>query len=204
MVNSSESDPAQFSHDRQRCQVCGKGEECPLHMCSECTPCAPGHYKAAVSTEACDACPKDTYRETEGANELGDCEECLANSHTNGAMGQTSWSACVCDSAYYRIVADDKDDACMECPRGLICDGTSTVQPVVENSTWVVDGAIYKLQSCPSGYYVEASTDELQECKPCGKVTRLVGGKLGVRCGMQNVSPVKAHDNRNDGYHAAA
>jgi len=79
----------------------------------------------------------------------------------------------------------------MVCPPGLTCDGTSTVQPVVENSTWVAHGDIYKLQSCPSGYYVypPAVDDEtnaaLQECKACGKVTRLVGvKKLGVRCRM--------------------
>ena len=72
-----------------------------------------------MSTEACDACPKDTYRETPGATELGNCVGCLAKSSTNEAVGQTSWSACVCDSGYYRIVADSKDDECMDCPPGL-------------------------------------------------------------------------------------
>ena len=57
--------------------------------CVTCTPCAPGLYKAAVSTEACEACPKDTYRETPGATELGNCVGCLAKSSTNGAVGQT-------------------------------------------------------------------------------------------------------------------
>ena len=172
-----------------------QGEECVNSSCVTCTPCAPGHYKAAVSTEACDACPPSTYRETSGATELGNCVGCLPNSYTN-AGGQSSWSACVCDSDYYRIVADDAADGCMACPPGLTCDGTSTVQPVVENSTWVEDGAIYKLQSCPPGYYVfpasvDATNAATQECKACGKVTRLVGVKLGARCRMQDMSPVK-------------
>jgi len=80
----------------------------------------------------------------------------------------------VCDSNYYRIVANDASDACMACPPGLTCDGTSTVQPVVGGSVWEQDGAIYKLKSCPSGYFVspasvDASNAALQECMPCGK-----------------------------------
>ena len=163
-----------------------QGEECVDSSCMTCTPCAPGHYKAAVSTEACEACPKDTYRETPGATELGNCEGCLAKSSTNGAVGQSSWTSCVCDSDYYRILADDKDDACMDCPLGLTCDGTSAVTPVVTGSVWAADGAIYKLQSCPSGYYVsptasvDATNAATQECKPCGKVRWLWRTPLGA------------------------
>ena len=154
--------------------------------CVTCTPCAPGHYKAAVSTEACDACPANTYRETPGATELANCKGCLAKSSTNGAVGQSSWTSCVCDSDYYRILADDKDDACMDCPLGLTCDGTSAVTPVVTGSVWAADGAIYKLQSCPSGYYVsptasvDATNAATQECKPCGKVRWLWRTPLGA------------------------
>jgi len=45
----------------------------------------------------------------------------------------------------------------------------------VANSKWTEDGAIYRLQSCPSGYYVspnnpvDASNAVLQKCSPCGK-----------------------------------
>ena len=109
-----------------------QGEECVDSSCVTCTECAPGFYKAAVSTEACSACPANTYRETSGATELGNCVACLSKSSTNGAVGQSNWSACVCDSGYYRIVANDASDACMDCPLGLTCDGTSTVTPVVE------------------------------------------------------------------------
>ena len=153
-----------------------QGEECLGSSCVTCTECAPGFYKAAISTEACSACPANTYRETSGATELGNCVACLAKSSTNGAVGQSNWSACVCDSGYYRIVANDASDACMDCPLGLTCDGTSAVTPVVTGSVWAADGAIYKLQSCPSGYYVsptasvDATNAATQECKPCGKV----------------------------------
>ena len=95
----------------------------------------------------------------------------LAKSSTNGAVGQSSWTSCVCDGNYYRIVAKAVTDACMDCPPGLTCDGTSTVQSVVEGSTWVEDGAFYRLESCPSGRFVfpvsvDVSNAALQECKP--------------------------------------
>jgi hypothetical protein len=147
-----------------------------------CTKCAPGYFKSATSTEPCEPCPANTYRETSGATELGDCVACLAKSSTKGILGQGSWRSCVCNSGYYRIVANDASHACMDCPKGLTCDGTSNVRPVVGGSVWVADGAIYSLQSCPKGYYVfpafdasayasvDASNAATQECKPCGKV----------------------------------
>ena len=120
----------------QECKPCGKGEECVTASCVTCSACQPGYYKAAVSTDPCEACPANTYRETSGATELGNCAGCLPQSSTQGAVGQSSWSACVCDSNYYRIVANDATDACMACPPGLTCDVTSTVQPVVQGSVW--------------------------------------------------------------------
>jgi hypothetical protein len=44
-----------------------------------CWSCAPGYYKASVSTEPCAACPPSTYREMPGATELGSCVPCHAN-----------------------------------------------------------------------------------------------------------------------------
>ena len=70
VVNTSSADDTFFSHDRQMCEVCGKGEECTTEACVSCSKCAPGFYKQAVSTEACAACPASTYREDEGASEL--------------------------------------------------------------------------------------------------------------------------------------
>jgi len=80
----------------------------------------------------------------------------------------------VCDINCYRIVADSATDACMDCPPGLICDGSSTAQAVVENSSWVPDGAIFRLQSCPNGFFVypasiDAYNAALQKCLPCKK-----------------------------------
>ena len=72
-------------------------------------------------------------------------------------------------------MAENANDACMGCPLGLECDGSSTVWPVVASSTWIEDGAIYRLQSCPLGYYVspnnpvDTSNAVLQKCSLCGK-----------------------------------
>ncbi|MFZ8927309.1 MAG: hypothetical protein ACO3CU_11185, partial [Candidatus Nanopelagicales bacterium] len=170
-----------FDAAQQRCLPCGKGEECTHNSsCIECSACAPGMYKAAVSTEPCVSCPANTYREGAGATDLGMCLSCLARSSTQGAVGQSSWRACVCDSDYYRIVANSADDACLECPAGLTCQADMTYEPVVPGSNWTMDGAIFRLQSCPSGYYVSPRASEtfnaaLQQCLPCGKGEECTG-----------------------------
>jgi len=177
VINTTMSSPNIFSHDSQICQFCEKGQECNSESCEACSPCQAGYYKAAVSTDPCVACPANTYREETGAVDISNCVSCLAKSSTAGQGGQSSWSSCVCDINYYRIVADSATDACMGCPPGLTCDGSSTVQPVVANSIWLPDGAIFKLQSCPSGYYVfpnslatlTAASAAQQQCEPCGK-----------------------------------
>ena len=50
-----------------------KGVECVEAPCVTCTPCQPGFYKAAVSTDPCEACPANTYVETEGSTALSLC-----------------------------------------------------------------------------------------------------------------------------------
>jgi len=163
-----------FNAAQQKCMPCVKGEECNSTTCSTCSLCQQGYYKAAVSTDPCVACPANTYREETGAVDISNCVSCLAKSSTAGQGGQSSWSSCVCDINCYRIVADSATDACMDCPPGLICDGSSTAQAVVENSSWVPDGAIFRLQSCPNGFFVypasiDAYNAALQKCLPCKK-----------------------------------
>jgi hypothetical protein len=162
-----------FSHDAQTCELCGKGEECLLSVCTECTLCQPGYYKPAVGIDACSPCPANTYREDPGAQALSGCISCLPKSSTDGS-GHSSWSACKCDSGYYRIVQQSAQDGCLDCPPGLTCHGDATLDPVVSGSSWVVDGAIFRLQTCPVGHYVSPRASEtfnaaLQQCLPCGK-----------------------------------
>ena len=66
-------------------------------------------------------------------------------------------------------------DECQTCPPGLRCKGDDTLEPVTINSTWVKDGGVFKLESCPSGYSaVSINTDGVkaadQQCVQCGKV----------------------------------
>jgi len=91
-----------------------------------------------------------------------------------GSADQQECHACPDPSTY---ILRPNEDECQTCPPGLTCDGSSTVQPVVANSIWLPDGAILKLQSCPSGYYVfpnslvtlTAASAAQQQCEPCGK-----------------------------------
>ena len=139
---------------QQKCMPCDKGYECTNTSCVTCSPCEPGYYKAAVSTDACVPCPANTYREGTGATDIANCVSCLSKSSTAGLTGQRSWRSCLCDSNQYRLVANTASDACIACPSGLICRGEGPVDAVVPNSTWVAEGAFYKLQGCPKGYYV--------------------------------------------------
>ena len=158
----------------QECQPCDKGQECTTPPCTICTPCAPGFFKASVGTDGCTACPINTYRQDPGANELSNCEACLEKSTTRGLEAQTTWQACLCQTEFYRVKFDDPQDACMDCPVGLICHGDDTLEVVVPDSTWVKDDDIYRLLNCPVGYAVAPAADEpfnaaIQRCEPCGK-----------------------------------
>ena len=165
------------SHDDQQCELCGKGEECTSKWCSTCTPCAPGHYKAVVGTEACLACPPNAYRETSGATELGNCIPCKAKSSTDDG-GQSSRRACACDKEYYLIISDPETPtealSCQTCPKGAVCDGdgecalrnadasfscTDGTSSIV--GTWVLDSSSgqYELTSCPAGYEMKTTAE---------------------------------------------
>jgi len=172
----------------QRCLPCGKGEECThSSSCVTCSECQAGYYKAAVSTDACVACPANTYRETTGASDLGMCLECQVKSSTMGQKGQKSRRACACDVEFYLIVFSDEGTgdellSCQRCPKGAECgdgecalrnhdfhcnDGSSIV------GDWVVNNATgqYELTSCPSGYELrtteEQGSADLQQCLKC-------------------------------------
>ena len=164
-----------FNAEVQQCVPCDKGEECTTPPCVSCTPCEPGYYKSVAGTHACSACPANTYRETPGASELGNCIPCLDKSSTRKQVAQSDWRACVCDDIYYRHIHDEVSDACQRCPPGLVCHGDSTLEVVVDESTWSIDGPIFRLLDCPYGYAVYNGVDadsfnaEVQRCWPCGK-----------------------------------
>lgn len=154
-------------------QMCGKGYECTIPPCRVCTACAPGKFKSAKSTEACEECPANTYRQEIGATELGNCIDCLGRSGTSQKKGQSSWKSCICDSIYYRIRFEGPNDQCQVCPPGLHCNGSAGVAVVTPGSIWSADDFIFRLESCPTGYSVYYGSDifnaELQKCEPCGK-----------------------------------
>ena len=155
-----------------------------------CTPCQPGFYKAAVSTDECVPCPANTYVETEGSTALSLCQSCQAKSSTLDATGQSSRRACACDKEYYLIISqegtDDEALSCQVCPKGAVCggdgecalrnadtnfsctDGTSSIV-----GAWVLDSSSgqYELTSCPAGYEMKTQEEQgsvdLQECQKC-------------------------------------
>ena len=78
-------------------------------------------------------------------------------------------------------------DLCQACPPGLVCHGDATLDPVVEGSTWVQDGAIFRLEACPTGYFVSPKSTEpfdaaQQRCLPCGKGEECTESSSCVTC----------------------
>ena len=150
-------------------------------VCTVCSLCQPGFYKAAVSTDRCLPCPASTFRQTQGAQEIGACLACQAKATTMGATGQSAPSACVCDIEYYP--AATAASTCETCPKGAVCEDRSCGLhrpqlfrctgglPIVGN--WTLDASTgrYTLTSCPAGYSrqttAKTGSEELQECRPC-------------------------------------
>ena len=72
-----------------------------------------------------------------------------------------------------QYIIDPDAHACEKCPPGLICRGDASVEYVVPGSTWAAEQGVYRLQTCPAGYYkisVEGEWDR-QMCQPCGEGT---------------------------------
>jgi hypothetical protein len=149
--------------------VCGGDGECALRNadadfnCTDGTSSIVGAWELDSSSGQYQltSCPAGYEMKTQEEQGSADLQECFK-----------------CPSPSTYILNPDVDE-CQPCPPGLHCDGTSTVQPVVQNSTWEQDGAIYRLQSCPSGYAVfpvsvDASNAALQECTPCPEGTECV------------------------------
>jgi len=73
------------------------------------------------------------------------------------------------------------------CPPGLQCKGNNIVVPVVANSTWLAEGGVYKLQTCPTGYSkisTEGEEDQ-QRCAPCAEGSECVLSECSVCVGCQ-------------------
>ena len=163
---------------QQECVPCGKGEECTNATCVACTPCAPGAYKAAISTEPCAPCPANTFRQSPGATEIGNCQSCPAGSDTRDQGGQSDPFACLCAERFYL-----SGSTCSNCPAGAQCQGgllcalrmasqtcPGESAPIV--GTWIrstadADADKFQLVGCPHGYQTQNATHDTQMCTKC-------------------------------------
>ena len=65
-------------------------------------------------------CPEDTYNTRTNSSSIGDCDSCMADSSTEGAVGSQSIYACVCDAGFFH----DTRESCAACAGGSY--GTDT------------------------------------------------------------------------------
>jgi len=106
-----------------------QGKECVAAPCVTCTPCNPGYYKAAVSTEACGPCPVNTYGNNRfDQTSSGYCTECPSGAETGGRQGMISLDNCTCSIRMY-LTASAGITACKLCPKGGEVSRTHTNTP---------------------------------------------------------------------------
>jgi hypothetical protein len=82
------------------------------------------------------------------------------------------------------------EDKCQPCPRGLKCHEDATTEPLVEGSSWVAGKGVYKLTSCPKGYFrISGHAEwEQQRCEPCEEGAECVSDE----CNNGHCSPCAA------------
>ena len=193
-----------------QCLPCPPGFECTRPPCSgSCFKCKKGFWKGStllssyylpgytydnVSSsyvkswikDPCSSCPVNTYRNLEGATELGSCTACPARSTTSNATGNTELSDCKCEAFYYQLQLINSSSGgvaftCADCPQGCVCSsdrscalaflGASTmyIGNIQSNlqctnprdvivGTWKRDQTgEYRVIECPAGYTLTTS-----------------------------------------------
>ena len=108
-----------FNAALQTCLPCGKGEECTGEACVTCSLCQPGKYKAAVSTDPCEACSANTFNPDPGATSVSFCQACPSGADTSSNTARTSLDDCVCSSRLYSTTSTPF--TCSTCPSGAVC-----------------------------------------------------------------------------------
>ena len=212
-------DDGTSSADQQQCIPCAAGSECVLEVCNNytCSECQEGTYKDAAGTQACRACPQNTFNPKKGATAFAECEDCQPKSSTAGS-GHISWDDCECDRDYYLIMSNQgtasESRTCQACPRGARCaDGRecalrndgfncSDQSQIVGNWSLETSGQYighYVLTSCPKGYAMRTTFEDLQECFKCPTFEYILRSNqdecrtcpLGLRCkGDDTLEPV--------------
>eukprot|EP00961_Rhodomonas_salina_P190699 2573114-Rhodomonas_salina.1 len=155
--------------------------------------CDDAQYKSSVTPLACTSCPYGAQCQNggcafhwqnrscpegdpvglwmqapSGLMVISQCPEgyALVNSTDGTAYGTFSHDAqqckpCLTDTQYILRPRD----SCQPCPPGLRCYGNSSVDPMLDGSQWEIEGPVYRLRSCPTGYSVHNVTVEQQECQ---------------------------------------
>jgi sugar lactone lactonase YvrE len=140
-----------------------------------CPACPPGTFSGAPGA-ACETCAENKY--SNGGAES--CSACPEGSTTQGAIGSTNISACVCDETRYPgIDVSTGQMICLVCPAAARCpDGTcafrnkqstcgtgSAAKPIL--GTWRMKSGRMSLVDCPPGSLVVNASTDTQTCFPC-------------------------------------
>ena len=163
----------------QECLPCPEGTECVLETCTTCSHCTAGTYKDVAGTQACRACPQNTYNPDVNSKAFANCVTCPQGAETGGIDRQTSLDACQCSDRMYSTQLEPIF-TCVTCPSGAMCmgDGTCALQnPSKQCGTGVrIKGSWLRLPAsgkfavigCPVGYKLNNLTGhDAQSCQQC-------------------------------------
>ena len=127
----------------------------------------------------------------------------LINSTDGSSKGTYSHDAQQCKPCLpTEYIVDPNTDVCQTCPPGLVCSGTNAVTAKMNGSTWVRNGSVYRLLSCPAGYSVSSAGASgtfdatAQQCSPCPKGQECVSAPCVAcsRCQPNFYKPTETDD----------
>eukprot|EP00961_Rhodomonas_salina_P277380 3748372-Rhodomonas_salina.1 len=158
----------------------------------QCLPCTPGlQYILSPNTDVCQDCPTGARCDgstleglvpgsqwearEDGVMVLRSCPPGFQRNSLAEGYAVTAQECLQCTPGLQYIL-NPNTDRCQDCPTGLRCHGDDTLDPVLEGSHWVKDGAVFRLEHCPPGTQLVNSRDgisgpafaaEQQECRAC-------------------------------------
>ena len=177
-----------------------------------CTECSPGTYSvsplagATSTSPSCLNCPPSgtciggsdvkfsigSWVIRNGIYRLVGCPDGyqLVNS-INGIFTHDVQNCLACSANSYILDSNVSNYSCQVCPIGAKCNGAS-LTGLVAGSVWVGDWetGVYVLESCPAGYYRQATTQDGQECILCPESYFCTGGsESSAQCPSGSFAP---------------
>eukprot|EP00961_Rhodomonas_salina_P174396 2351891-Rhodomonas_salina.1 len=165
-----------FAPAEQRCEPCGKGEQCVSEPCQACTLCPPGTFKAASGPQPCAPCPPNRYGVIVGATREDDCEPCAVGGLCANGQCALAVPGLRCDDDGTGILGSwsrIREGAwtgrwqLLSCPAG---------HRIINSTATESDLQRHECQKCPEGYFITNPNDPSARCQRCPESLTCIAG----------------------------